>query len=126
MRWKTAGIVLAIAFVVGGASVGYFSYQTGEMILLVRSRPVADCGSVRTGSRPYRVLSSIPDPQIHQGIVLHILFAKRYEHNRMLWIVGYNLYGLALSLQTTSQERRDLFSRLDCGIRPRVPSFELP
>lgn len=124
MKWKSAGIAIAILFAIGGAVVGYFSYRTAEMMSLVRSRPVAECREVRSGLRPYRDLPSIPDTLILQGLVLHILFAKEYEHNRMLWIGGYQIYRLTLLLQTTSQERRDLFSRLDCGVRPRVPGFE--
>ncbi|MGZ8286896.1 MAG: hypothetical protein ACXW27_13465 [Allosphingosinicella sp.] len=77
---------------------------------------VSDC---RGRTPPLRPPESTRQQEIDNGIV-HFLIDDKWIKSRWLYAAHYYAYQAAARLKTTPDQRRNLYARLPCGVRPKM------
>jgi hypothetical protein len=97
--------------------MGYSIVDVRRQLEIVARRPPASC--ITVAGFQLMAVDQIRQDEVDHGLIVYIL-AKHHVRNRWLFVGAYNTYLVTLHLVASANQRRDLFSRLPCGVRPKL------
>ena len=116
MRKKVALLMLILLAVL---TVGFLIalLDARKHLSRLQEQPHSDCPA--TGRLPPRPLDRIRQRDVDNGLVYHIL-REHPTRSRLLFVVKHGAYSSAVPILRNARQRRDLFARLPCSMRPRL------
>jgi hypothetical protein len=117
MRRASKLALIPVAVLAGaGLAIVAAAVDSDRRLHSLGDAAVSDC---RGRNPPLRPPEATREQEIDNGIV-HFLIDDKGIRSRWLYAASYYVYEIAARLKTTPEQRRNLYARLPCGVRPKM------